>query len=298
MAILNDKTQPGFKQILFETKEQFQSRPDYVEQLDCQDEDIAGLVGGYRFDKAHELQCRFSGCTKIHQNGYIIFTHDGVETHCGNRCGTRIFKDEFTKLVRNFENYLKREDAIARLKQIQNDIEPLWRRLGDTKEKFEGQYREIQTIVNWFRSDQTAYRLMTQIYKSDGNVRKSVLRKPGLNESGSQYYLITIGRIEGLYAFINFAVVDRQLREAEDQMRQIMGADVEKLKPKQLTEMGTFPARLEEAFRTAERFFAEVDGFFDLKNFESFKLLSQMEGMTERQLNRLLDNVYPYFRYR
>lgn len=84
--------------IRFQSVVEFQSRPAWRDGLDHSEHKLLRIIGDYSFSRQEALPCGLKGCRTPHQNGYVVETVDGLETHIGNRCGQRYFNVNWGEL--------------------------------------------------------------------------------------------------------------------------------------------------------------------------------------------------------
>lgn len=77
--------------IRFSFFEEFSSRPKWQDGVDAGQHKPMRIIGDYSFPKSKEIKCGLKSCRRLHMNGYVIETTDGIETHIGNRCGKTHF---------------------------------------------------------------------------------------------------------------------------------------------------------------------------------------------------------------
>ena len=111
--------------IRFRSAEEFQSRPAWQDGLDHTAHKLLRIIGDYSFSAKEQLPCGLKGCRTAHQNGYIVETVDGLETHIGGDCGKRYFNVNWGDLKATFKRAEEDRDRQAWLDGVLSQREEL-----------------------------------------------------------------------------------------------------------------------------------------------------------------------------
>lgn len=189
--------------IRFRSAEEFQSRPAWQDGLDHSAHKLLRIIGDYSLSAKEQLPCGLKGCRTAHQNGYVVETVDGLETHIGNNCGKRYFNLTWGELKAMFKRAEEDRDRQAWLDGVLAQREAL---LAKTKVVLQGVIAattKVDEIIEKIDKEAVIKAAFLAAARSGGAIQ--VQRKVDTDIAAAmslsqrqQTSLETIGRIEGV----------------------------------------------------------------------------------------------------
>lgn len=85
-------------------------RPKWCDGIDAGQHKPLQIIGYYSFSKQDQVSCGLKSCRSSHMNGYVIETADSLETHIGNRCGSKFFGVNWGEIHSDFNRALEDRD--------------------------------------------------------------------------------------------------------------------------------------------------------------------------------------------
>ena len=96
--------------IRFKTAAEFMDRAAWQDGLDSSRYKLKEIIGDYSFARKDQLPCGLKNCRTKHQNGYVVVTEQGPETHIGNRCGKKYFDVNWGEVKAEYNRAKERKE--------------------------------------------------------------------------------------------------------------------------------------------------------------------------------------------
>lgn len=189
--------------IRFRSADEFKSRPAWRDGLDHSEHKLLRIIGDYSFSAQDALPCGLKGCRKPHQNGYVVETVDGLETHIGNRCGQLHFNVNWGELKATFRKAEEERDRQAWLDGMLAQKEELLARAKTALQEITAASERIDEIIEKIGKDPAVKAAFLIAGRASGaiQVERKVDAKTAelMNLSQQQRTSMEIiGRIEGI----------------------------------------------------------------------------------------------------
>lgn len=189
--------------IRFRSAEEFKSRPSWQDGLDHAEHKLLRIIGDYSLSEKEALPCGLKGCRTLHQNGYVVETVDGLETHIGQNCGRRYFNVNWGELKATFKRAEEDRDRQEWLDGMLAQREELLVKAKVALQGVAATSAKVDVIVEKIDKEGVIKAAFQAVARSGGAIR--VQRKvdagiaAAMNLSQQQQTsLETIGRIEGI----------------------------------------------------------------------------------------------------
>ena len=189
--------------IRFRTAEEFKIRPAWRDGLDPAQHALRDIIGDYSFAKKNALACGLKNCRTIHQNGYVVVTVDELETHIGNRCGTRYFGVSWGRLSSAYDQAVDARETEEWLISVLSQRETLIAKARELLQALYSVNENIRDIREGLSKDRVVFSAFERAARAGGAIQverevdEDVANARGLPES-QRCYLETGGRIFGI----------------------------------------------------------------------------------------------------
>ena len=189
--------------IRFRTAEEFKIRLPWRDGLDPSQHTLKEIIGDYSFSKKDALACGLKNCRTIHQKGYVVATVDELETHIGNRCGTRYFGVNWGSLSSVYDQAVEARDIEEWLQSVLGQRETLLARARHLLEALYGENEKIRDIRDRLSKDGVVLNAFERAARVGGAIQvelevdEETANARGLQESQRRYFE-TVGRIFGI----------------------------------------------------------------------------------------------------
>jgi len=265
--------------IFFTDPDEFRGRDKYHAALNCTADELSHLVGKYDFPKSKWIPCGLNGCTTMHGKGFVFAKKNGEEGHCGRDCGQNHLGFAFDKVMAEYQAAVKAHSERKRLQELQGDIEA-------TKIEYErvlrlterGARRVRYLLRNYIEKTPEVEREFWSAARNGGRVNvpdfAARQRQKELGIKRRDTDLVTIGSIRGYYAVFQYEDIVNRLDRRIVTLERIENTEIEKLKPKELSQLVNDLQSLRKMILDAEEF---------AKNAEQ---LTSNEGIAEIALLR------------
>lgn len=158
--------------LLFKSAEEFADRPGYFHVLTVVRTELDRIVGKFSFPKDRQLQCGLNGCNHWHQNGYVIRTKDGCETHCGKDCGKREFGVEFKEVEATFKRKLEDQERRDWLNSVLSEKDALLDKVGALLARLGAVSAKIKEVRDRLAKEPELVLALDKAIRSGGAVQK------------------------------------------------------------------------------------------------------------------------------
>lgn len=178
-------------------------RPAWQDELDPSKYNLKAIIGTYSFAKKDQLPCGLKNCRTKHQNGYVVVTVEGVETHIGNRCGAKYFGVNWGDIKAQFARDVEADAQQKWLDQILQTKQPLierGRRIVDSLKAMTAKVQKVRKALMKERQLWSAFRDAAkaggQLFE-DRKVSREYAEAMGLRER-DRVQRIKVGQIYGI----------------------------------------------------------------------------------------------------
>ncbi len=184
--------------IFFKTREEYESRPNYVVHIDAKTNKPLELIGKYSFTKEKEVPCGL--CNTKHQYGFVGFFDSGDETNVGKDCGLKHFDAKWSEITAVFK---KRELEEARLDvissflsqkaKIEQEVKPLL-------ERIELKAPKILAVIKDLEREPMLINKLHKAIKAQGKIQIEVALSEAAKEASggkSSFQIQTLETLEG-----------------------------------------------------------------------------------------------------
>ena len=156
--------------IRFRSAEEFRARPAWRDGLDHSEHKLLRIIGDYSFSAQEALPCGLKGCRTSHQNGYVIETADGLETHIGNKCGKRYFDVNWGELKATFRRAEEDRDRQTWLNGMLNQRDELLQRAAVVLQNIAVASTEIDEIIEKIGKEPAIKSAFQTVWRSGGAI--------------------------------------------------------------------------------------------------------------------------------
>lgn len=189
--------------IRFHSAEEFQSRPAWRDGLDHTAHKLLRIIGDYSFSAKEQLPCGLKGCRTAHQNGYVVETVNGLETHIGGDCGKRYFDVNWGDLKATFKRAEEDRDRQAWLDDVLVQREGLLVKAKAVLQAIVAASARVNEIVEKIDRESATKSAFLAVARSGGAVQierkvdAEIAAAMSLTEK-QRITLDTVGRIDGI----------------------------------------------------------------------------------------------------
>ena len=221
--------------ILFKSADEFGLRPGYSLALTVARTELDRIVGKFSFSKEHQLQCGLNRCNNWHQNGYVIRTKDGRETHCGKDCGKREFGVEFKEVEATFRRKLEDQERREWLNSVLSERDALIAKVATLLAGLESVSAQIRDITSRLAKEQQLDSALYNAVRAGGAIRRELVvdaeTASVMGLTGSQRYQFeTVATLAGVEALERASHSNRPaIEDAATRLRSLVLPDLKQL---------------------------------------------------------------------
>lgn len=121
---------------IFQSPEEFRSRPLYRRDVITRGIRPARIIGNYRF--ADPVDCGIKDCRQVHTHGYVVLNTDGSETNTGWDCGLDHYGVEFFEMRKVYDRAEREYPQRQTLRHLAATVAHLHERLRICQEQEHG----------------------------------------------------------------------------------------------------------------------------------------------------------------
>jgi hypothetical protein len=193
----------AFTPIRFRTADEFRARPAWRDMLNHREHKLLQIIGDYSFSKAAELACGLRECRTTHQNGYVVQTADGLETHIGRDCGKKYFHVDWGEIQAVFTQATDERDTREWLDSMLRERDAMLARANALYAVLANRTDEVADVLARISKEPLVLDALLRVSLAGGGIQvereveKDIAEARGLRPD-QRKYLETVGRIFGL----------------------------------------------------------------------------------------------------
>jgi hypothetical protein len=294
------KDKPRRTPIRFKTREEFTSRPNYVDSLVCAPDDLDYFVGKYEFTEPVKFECHLNGCKRPHWHGFVIATKDGRETHCGRDCGKREFGVPWENLEADF---IREEKADIQRQLVTSTLVERAVRLREALEiqaELSIACAAVKNIVDEINKDPAIARALNNAIASGGRIlSKAKVDRAVASASGqksARANLVSIGSIRGGRCVADYSQAGKSFQwKVVSFLEKLDDASVRLLEAKELEAVAKKLQESRETDRLMREFLEQANLFVSRENLDEILKLQQVLPQSLR-ISRIFSRLPSLFR--
>jgi hypothetical protein len=264
--------------ISYTAAEQFQSRPGYQPKLHVDSKELDRIVGKYSLPlaRASWIECGLNGCNEPHRHGFVIRTHDGRETHCGNLCGRREFGVLFAEVEARAERAIESQSMRAVVLELLARKATLLERATTLVAECEAVERQVLALRGLLRKQNRFWQSLERAAKSGGAIRVEVPAPPDPTATGQgkpRTITVTLGILSGCSLIVSEPtlysnVVRKNVIAWLPSVHENLPLD-----RRELAELSKGASRCGETIGRAERFLGDARRMLEAENLHRLQLI-------------------------
>lgn len=188
--------------IRFRSADEFRSRSAWRDRVDPAKHRLKRIIGDYSFSRENELPCGLLGCRTPHQNGYVVETEDGLETHIGNHCGRRYFGVNWGEIQSVYNHATEEQNRQEFLDSTLRKRDDLLRRIDDISGQLSKATDAVREVLERFNREPMLIMAVERLVRDRGAIQ--VEREIDADMAGAmnlrerdRRYMETIARVAG-----------------------------------------------------------------------------------------------------
>ena len=157
--------------IRFRNIEEIRSRQAWRDGLDHSEHKLQQILGNYSFAKKDALACGLKSCRTIHQNGYVVQTVDGLETHIGKDCGARHFGVAWHEMHASYRLAAEDRDRREWLETVLQDRDALISKANELRSKLIATTRKVHEVAELFSREPKLSEALARVVRAGGVIQ-------------------------------------------------------------------------------------------------------------------------------
>lgn len=301
---MSDAPQSGKRPvpIHFKSREEFESRPNYLPAVRCTSDGLDYIAGKYGFSADKKLQCGLNGCNSWHQHGFVIATKSGTETHCGQDCGRREFHVSWDEIHAEFERQAKADVRKQLVSKLLEDRNELLKRALSMQSEIAGACSKVRAIYDELRKEPLLAKEFENALANDGRILTELevdaRVAQAFGQRGRNANLTTVGRILGRVAPAKYRSIAATFERSVVQPLVDLGEkSVDTMSDERIEQSVRTIEALRLELGVADQFLTSSRQFLSPKNFaeiEKLKLVLPSRARTSR-LDRIFGRLPAFF---
>ena len=146
-------------------------RPKWRDGIDAGQHKPLRIIGDYSFSKQNQVSCGLKSCRSSHMNGYVVETADGLETHIGNRCGSKFFGVSWGEIHSVFNRASEDRDRQAWLAGVLDQRDSFLMTAQSLLQNVTESTQQIQAIVERLKKEPELYSSFMKVVRAGGTIQ-------------------------------------------------------------------------------------------------------------------------------
>lgn len=192
--------------IRFLSADEIRCRHKWVDGLDADQHRLKAIIGDYSFAKDQAWSCGLKNCRTKHQNGYVVETEDGYETHIGSHCGNNHFGVIWGGIRAQYNRNKADRDRRAWLEWVLTRKADMLGTISDLLTDLKADTLRLEALLGIMNKEPAITAALIKAVRENGAIRVAervnaeTAEGMGLSETQRSSF-ITVGQLAGIQAF-------------------------------------------------------------------------------------------------